>query len=149
MLYHQGIVFFSASLPIGGSYITSDIALGLDTSFNTVEEIKRFYGRENSLDFWPENVIDLSDYGIVDKLITYEFLSNIIESRVEEIVKFLKEYLEPVLAEFAIDQVLLIGESAILPSTEKWFKANFDLPLRIVLPQQLAAEYRNPSHTVS
>ncbi len=91
--------------------------------------------------------MDLADYGIVDKHVTYEFLNKVVESRVEEIVRILQKYLEPVLTQFATDNITITGGAAALPSMEKWFKSVFNLPVKIVLPEQLAEEYRNPSHT--
>ncbi|MEQ1876676.1 MAG: cell division protein FtsA, partial [Bdellovibrionia bacterium] len=44
VIYVQGSVAYTSVIPVGGSHVTNDIAVGLRTPQGTAEEIKRKYG---------------------------------------------------------------------------------------------------------
>ncbi len=43
-IFDQGSLWFSVVLPVGGDYITSDLAVGLRTPLNKAEELKKTMG---------------------------------------------------------------------------------------------------------
>jgi cell division protein FtsA len=147
LLYHQGRIYFSASLPLGGNYVTKDVMQGLDISQSHAEEIKRYYSRLDQ-DLRGQSVLlDCNDYGTTDKQVSYDFLSDIIESRVEEIVSLLHEYVKPILREENIREIILTGGCALMPSMNKALADSFGKPVRIGKPAQLSAEYAHPGNT--
>lgn len=146
-VYSGGQIAMAASIPLGGDYITGDIMQGLDVSFIHAEEIKRYYARLDRTLSGREVVLDCNDYGTTDKQVAYDFLSTIVESRVEEIVSLLHLYMEPALARYQPDKILLTGGATLLPSLSEWVEKIFALP---VAPGLAAAamppEYAHPGN---
>lgn len=84
--FHKGILTYTSIFPLGGSNITSDIAICSSIPLDEAEEVKIKYGALNK-DY--ENVILKASNGAQIQRYTLE---DIIEARVEEILKFvLKE----------------------------------------------------------
>lgn len=150
VLYNRGAITASASLPLGGDYITGDIAQGLGVSSIHAEEIKRYYGKLDKALLGQGTVLDCNDYGTTDLHVAYDFLYNIVESRVEEIVSMVHGYFDSVLAGNQVNQILLTGGSALLPSVRHEVEKTFVIP---VYPAQLEGfmplEYAHQSNTAS
>ncbi|WP_371368849.1 Cell division protein FtsA [Sporomusa rhizae] len=153
VIYANGNLCFSASLPLGGDYITNDLMQGLSVNWAHAEEIKRYYSRL-SPDLRNQGVIlDCNDYGTTDKNIPFDFLYDIIESRVEEIVSLLHEYLIPLLDKHLPESqgaecIYLTGGSGIMPSMVACVARVFQIHTETVSPTKLAAEYAYPANTV-
>lgn len=146
-VFNNGQVALSASIPLGGDYITADIMQGLGVSLVHAEEIKRYYGRLGRGLSGQGVVLDCNDYGTTDKKIDYDFLHTIVESRVEEIVSLLHLYLEPVLARHRPEKILLTGGSSLLPSFREWMEKIFALPVHPAQPgTALPQEYAYPGN---
>lgn len=135
----------TASVPLGGDYVTGDIAHGLGVSAVHGEEIKRYYAKLDPGLAGQGVILDCNDYGTTDKQIPYDFLATIVESRVEEIVALLHGYIEPALARYGADHILLTGGSSLLPSFSRWTEKVFGLPVRPTRPV-LPEEYAHPAN---
>ncbi len=153
-LYVEGRLRSSAALPLGGDYITSDLMQGLSVNRAHAEEIKRYYSRL-SPDLRNQGVVlDCNDYGTVDKHIPFDFLYDIIESRVEEIVTLVYGYLKPLQAEYLSGQgqtfeaIYLTGGCGAMPSMAACVAKVFEIHTTTVTPAGLAAEYVHPANTV-
>jgi cell division protein FtsA len=148
ILYRQGQIYVSASLPLGGNYITSDIMQGLTIEWNHAEDIKRYYAKLDKLLHGQEIILDCNDYGTSDKLISYDFLYDIVESRISEIVYLLHEYLEDYLAEVEIEKVFLTGGCGAMPSFVQGIETKFQRPVEVLTPKELPSEYMTPENAV-
>lgn len=146
-LYYHGRIYFSASLPLGGNYVTHDIMQGLDTKLEHAEEIKRYYSRLDQNLHGQSVLLDCNDYGTTDKQVSYDFLSDIIESRVEEIASLIHEYVKPILPDENIQEIILTGGCALMPSMNKALSHAFGRAVRIGKPENLLLEYAYPSNT--
>lgn len=153
-LYVEGRLRSSAALPLGGDYITSDLMQGLSVNRAHAEEIKRYYSRL-SPDLRNQGVVlDCNDYGTVDKHIPFDFLYDIIESRVEEIVALVHGYLQPLQAEYltkpgqTFAAIYLTGGCGAMPSMVACTARVFQIQATAVTPAALAAEYAHPANTV-
>jgi cell division protein FtsA len=145
-LYSGGKIVLSASVPLGGDYVTSDIMQGLGISRLHAEEIKRYYAKLARNLYGREIVLDCNDYGTTDKNVEYDFLHKIIESRVEEIVALLYAYVEPALARYGAEKILLTGGSSLLPSVGEWTGRIFARSVQLARPgADLPEEYTHPS----
>lgn len=146
-LYYHGRIYFSASLPLGGNYVTKDIMQGLDINKEHAEEIKRYYSRLDQNLRGQSVLLDCNDYGTTDKQVSYDFLSDIIESRVEEIASLIHEYVKPILPDENIQEIILTGGCASMPSMNKALSNVFGRSVRIGKPENLLSEYAYPSNT--
>jgi cell division protein FtsA len=145
-LYTGGKIVLSASVPLGGDYITGDIMHGLDVGRLHAEEIKRYYAKLDKNLHGRDVVLDLSGHGTTDKQVRYDFLQTIVESRVEEIVSLLHAYVEPALSRYGAGKILLTGGASLLPSLGDWIGRTFVRPVVPVKPGgDIAPEYAHPS----
>ncbi|MBP2635145.1 MAG: ftsA 2 [Firmicutes bacterium] len=152
VLYADGKLCSSASLPFGGDYITNDLMQGLSVNRSHAEEIKRYYSRL-SPDLRNQGVVlDCNDYGTTDKHVSYDFLYDIIESRTEEIAALVHEAVKPLVDEHIavnglLEAVYLTGGAGTMPSMVTCIAKAFQAHTEIVKPMQLADEYASPLNT--
>lgn len=145
-LYSGGNIVLSASVPLGGDYITGDIMQGLGITRPHAEEVKRYYAKLARDLSGREIVLDCNDFGTTDKNVEYDFLYKIIESRVEEIVSLLFAYVEPALARYGAEKILLTGGSSLLPSVGEWTGKIFGRTVQLAKPTaDIPAEYAHPA----
>lgn len=87
LIYHDNIIRHTAVIPFGGNSITEDLKTGCGVSAKTAEQIKIQYGSCYT-EFAPENktVIIPGIGGRDSREVSFKFISNIIEARVEEIL---------------------------------------------------------------
>ncbi len=154
VIYAGGKLCFSASLPLGGDYITNDLMQGLSVNRSHAEEIKRYYSRLSPELRNQGVILDCNDYGTTDKHISFDFLYDIIECRVEEIVALLYEAIKPLLAKHltetgqTLEAVYLTGGVGAMPSMVSCIAKVFQIHTEIIMPIHCAVEYANPANTV-
>jgi cell division protein FtsA len=145
-LFSGDKIRMSAFVPLGGDYITNDIAQGIGVSQVHAEEIKRYYARLNKRLRGHDVILDCNDYGTTDKQVSYDFLNTIVESRIEEIVAMIHSYLEPALSRYSITRIVLTGGAAMLPSICETLDRVFGVPVSLISPEELPPEYAHPSN---
>ncbi len=146
-VYHGGKLQMSATLPIGGEYITADLMQGLQVSRSHAEGIKRYYAKLDQGLLGTNAELDCNEPGTSDKKVPYDLLYNIVESRVEEITSILFEYVHPLLAKYHIDKVFLTGGCAMMPSMKNSVERIFGMEPEIIQAQGSPAEYVHPTTT--
>ena len=88
LVFEQGEIIHTAILPIGSEHITNDIAIGLRTSIDIAEAVKIEYGDCTPGQISKREEIDLASLGAPEhEMIKKQYLSEIIEARVEEILQ--------------------------------------------------------------
>ena len=154
VIYVGGRLCCSASLPLGGDYITNDLMQGLSVNRAHAEEIKRYYSRL-SPDLHNQGVVlDCNDYGTTDKHISFDFLYDIIESRVDEIAALVYDSVKPLLDKHltvngqTLERIYLTGGSGTMPSMVSCIAKVFQIHTETLRPMQLADEYAQPTNTV-
>lgn len=147
VLYGGRHIILSASLSLGGNYITSDIMQGLSICWDHGEEIKKYYAKLDKQLRGQEIVLDCNAYNTADKHIPYDFLYDIIESRICEIVYLIHDYLKVMLAEHKIEKVFLTGGCGAMPSFVQNIEATFGIPVEVVFPKNVSLEYISPGNT--
>jgi cell division protein FtsA len=86
-LFLGGSIWHSAVLPVGGSLITKDIAIGLKAPLNEAEELKREMGTVFSTVIAKEELIEIGEMGTGRyRTIPRRLLCQIIEARCDEIL---------------------------------------------------------------
>lgn len=143
VLYRNNKICYTASLPFGDHYVTNDIILGLGVSQAHAEGIKRYYARLNKELVGRNVVLDCNDYGTTDKHIPYDFLHKIVESRVEEIVTLVYNEVRPVIADVAVNNIVLTGACTAMPSIAAQVERIFGVAVQIAEIGDVAPEYSN------
>lgn len=134
------------SLPFGGDYITSDIMQGVGIDYQHAEAVKRYFAKLDKRLYGQEVVLDCNDDGTTDKNIPYDFLYQIIESRVEEIVTLIYESLTTTLSERNVEKIYITGGCSLLNSFSDYFEKISGLQVAKT-SDQLPSEYSNPMNT--
>jgi cell division protein FtsA len=129
---------YSCVVGLGGNHITSDISVGLRTSMEEAEKIKKKYGC--ALTEWinPQDMIEVGSVGgQKPRQLAQSVLTQIVEARVEEILKIIEwELVRSGYMESLHAGVVLTGGVALLPGIKELAEKVFDLPVRIGIPYQ-------------
>jgi cell division protein FtsA len=135
-VFADGSVKHTSVLPIGGSHITNDIAVGLKTPTIEAEKIKKRYGCAlTSLVRDDETVEVPSVGGREPRTLSRKILSEIIEPRTKEMFSLIKK--ELVLSGFnerVASGVVITGGATIMEGMPELAEQVFELPVRIGLP---------------
>ncbi|RJO68646.1 MAG: cell division protein FtsA [Myxococcales bacterium] len=151
IIYLKGSVVHTSVLPMGGEFITHDIAIGLSTPMASAEKIKRDHGCAMACMVDKGEMIDVPKVGSGDpKVISRQVLCDIIEARAEEIFTLIhKEIRKTGLEDLLGAGVVLTGGVANLPGVGKLAEELMDVPVRVAVPNGVAGLVdllRNPIH---
>ncbi|EMW5670052.1 cell division protein FtsA [Enterococcus faecalis] len=127
----------------GDEFITKDISIVLNTSFNNAEALKINYGdaypeRTSANEEFPVDVIGKSEPVRVDE----RYLSEIIEARVEQILRKSKEVLDEIDAFELPGGVVLTGGAASMPGIVDLAQEIFEANVKLYVPNHMGL--RNP-----
>jgi cell division protein FtsA len=94
IVYSQGSVRHTASIPVGGEHLTNDIAVGLRTTIPEAERVKRFWA-EREFDDTPGGLLEVPSAGERPaRVVSYAILDEIIEPRTVELLELIHDELE-------------------------------------------------------
>ncbi len=152
-VFTEGSIKHTAILPVGGNYVTSDIATGLRTPLNEADNIKLKYGcAMTSLIPKEETIRVPSVGGREDREVSRQILGRIIEPRMEEILSLaFKEIVRAGFEETLAAGVVITGGTALMPGVNELAEQVFDMPARPGNPTGvggLADVVNSPAHTV-
>ena len=127
----------------GGEFITKDISIVLNTSFNNAEALKINYGdaypeRTSANEEFPVDVIGKSEPVRVDE----RYFLEIIEARVEQILRKSKEVLDEIDAFELPGGVVLTGGAASMPGIVDLAQEIFEANVKLYVPNHMGL--RNP-----
>lgn len=149
ILYEGGNFIKAGSLPIGGEYITRDIMQGLELDFLHAEHLKYYFGKL-SAELKGQNVIlDCSDENIQDKNVQYDFLYDIIDSRVNELTNIFSEFLSIDLIDREIRSIYLTGGSSLLYNFMNCLGSKFDMDVKLLDMAEMPTEYQGPANAAA
>jgi cell division protein FtsA len=141
MIFHAGTVRHTAVLPLGGAHLTNDIAAGLRTPTIEAEKIKQRFGCARAAKVARHTAIEVP--GVAEReprVLSRHILCEIIEPRVEEIFTLVsRELIRSGYEGSLASGVVLTGGSALLDSFTDVAEAVLRLPVRIGVPQHVAA----------
>jgi len=131
-IFSEGSIKHTAILPVGGNYLTSDIATGLRTPFNDAERIKIRYGCAVTARIPKEEIIEVPSVGgREDRQVSRQILGRIVEPRMEEILNLaLKEIVRSGYEDLLAAGVVLTGGTALLSGINEMAEQIFDMPVR-------------------
>jgi len=97
IVFEEGTIVHSAVIPLGGSLITNDIAIGLKTSIDTAEAVKIKFGSATPAKISETKTIDLGKISEEDKSQeSQKYIAEIIEARLSEILDMVRNELKKV-----------------------------------------------------
>jgi len=96
-VFEEGDFLHAAIFPIGADHITSDIAIGLRTSLDIAEHIKRTLASANADSMSRFEEIDLRELGADhEEVVSQRFVSDIAQARAEEIFEKVEKELKKI-----------------------------------------------------
>jgi len=154
-VFEEGDILHSKILPIGGSHITNDIAIGLRTSIETAEKIKIKHGDANPKNFNENNKLDLSKLDPnEDQEISLKYVSEIIEARLLEIFSLVQDELKKIDRQGTMPAgVILTGGGSKLKNITEIAKEILKIPVKVGKPATeltgLVEKLNDPVYSVS
>jgi cell division protein FtsA len=152
-IFSEGSIKHTAILPVGGNYLTSDIATGLRTPLNEAEIIKLKYGCALTSMIPKEEIIKVPSVGgREDREVSRQILGRIVEPRMEEILNFVsKEIVRSGFEDMLAAGVVLTGGTSLLYGINELAEQVFDMPARRGNPTGvggLSDVVNSPAHVV-
>jgi cell division protein FtsA len=140
IIYLRGSVVHTSVLPLGGEFITHDIAVGLSTQMASAENIKREYGAAMACLADKGETIEVPKVGSGEpRHISRHVLCDIIEARVEEIVTLVhKEIHMTSLEDLLGAGVVLTGGACNLAGIDQLAEEMIDMPVRVARPHGIS-----------
>ncbi len=137
LVYIDGGVSYSCSIPVAGSHVTSDISIGLRTPMPAAEDIKLKYGCANTTLIDPAEYIQVPSVGgRPERRLNRQELCQIIEPRVEEIMQLVDEKLiESGKKPFISAGAVVTGGGVNLEGCLDVVERILNIPVRIGYPQ--------------
>ena len=138
-VYHKGAIRHTASIGIGGKYVTNDISVGLQIPNSLAESIKISHGHSFSASIDPEEKVDLPEMGgRKPSRVSRVLLASIIEARMEEIFTMaINTAKRSGFSSKLSCGVILTGGGSRLRGLEKLAKKVFNLPVKIGYPEKI------------
>jgi cell division protein FtsA len=138
-IFIEGSIWHSVVLPTGGEQLTNDLAIGLRTPFATAEEIKIKYGHALPNKVTPEESVHVNSFGESNRQrVSRQFVSEIIEARMEEILELiLREIKRSGYDGLLPAGVVLCGGTAELAGLRDQARDLLGLPVRVGTPKDL------------
>jgi cell division protein FtsA len=135
-VFSEGSIKHTAVIPVGGQYVTSDIATGLRTPVAEAEKIKMQYGCAYMPLIPKDEFIEVPSVGGREpREVSRQILGRIIEPRMDEILKMAqKEINRSGCEDILAAGVVLTGGGSILEGTPELAEQIFNMPVRRGLP---------------
>jgi cell division protein FtsA len=138
-IFDQGALWYTAVLPIGGDYITSDLAVGLRTPLTQAEVIKKEHGGTLPALTSDSEFVDVPSVGGRDTFrVSKKMIAAIIEPRVQEIIGLVKNKLDssgyPGLLPGGI---VLTGGTALTQGIAELAVELLQKPVRVGYPEEI------------
>ena len=139
-IFIEGTVWHTKSLPLGGEYVTNDIAIGLRLPSQVAEQVKLSHGHALSNQVAEDERFAVSPYGEGNPVpIPRWKLAEIIQARCEEILENVQQEIK----RSGFDGLLpaglvLCGGTAQLPGMRDLARSIFELPVQIGIPKGIS-----------
>ncbi len=135
-LHQRGILEKILVIPMAGSAITEDLAIGLKTTLANAEYIKTHYGVALAESVDPEIELVVEGISGRDSQVKTQYLvSHVVQHRVEEMLSLcydrLKNFYTP---ELVTAGIVLTGGTSKLQMIDSVVKNSFNLPVKIAEP---------------
>jgi cell division protein FtsA len=131
-VFKEGSIKHTAVLPVGGNYLTSDIATGLSTPVTEAEKIKIKYGCAFGALIAKDQTIEVPSVGGREpREISRQTLCEIVELRMEEILTMAyKEIVKSGYEDILAAGIVLTGGTALMEGITELAEHIFNMPVR-------------------
>jgi cell division protein FtsA len=145
-VFENGNLSATSTLPIGGEYITNDIAIGLRTQMEIAEKIKLKFGCASIEDSAADQVFKVTRIGSnVEKEFSQVDLANIVEPRVQEIFQLIRAEVHRLGYGDVSGGYVLTGGTVSMPGILSVAQAELATSVRIAVPDYIGV--RDPAFT--
>jgi len=136
-VFHEGNICHVSVLPVGGNNLTNDIAIGLRVTATEAERIKKRYGCSMISLIREDEEIEIEYTGDrQNRKIPRQYLIEILQPRVEELFKLIKEEIKN-RHHLITSGVVLTGGSVLMEGMDIMAENVLDLPVRIGNPMNI------------
>jgi cell division protein FtsA len=147
VVFFEGAVAHTASVPIGGAHFTNDLAIGLQMPVVQAEELKRQYGNAVVTSVPQHAEVEIANPQ--PQMLSLRMMAEILEPRARELMYFVKESLRHggVLEALGAGCVLT-GGGSMLPGMLDITESQLRVPARSGMPVRLShmpGELAHPS----
>lgn len=137
VVFFEGAVAHTASVPIGGAYFTNDLAVGLQMPVTFAEDLKCRFGHCVVTAVPQDAAIEVSNPD--PQRISVRTVAEILEPRARELMHYVKECLRQGGVVDALGAgCVLTGGGALLPGMLDVTESQLRVPARIGLPVRLS-----------
>jgi cell division protein FtsA len=144
-IFENGTITSTATLPIGGEFVTNDITIGLRTQLEIAEKIKLKYGCASIQDAAVDQTFKVLRIGSnVEKEFSQADLASIIEPRLQEIFEMIKAEVKRMRPGDLPGGYVLTGGAVSMPALLQLAQSTFDTSVRIATPEFIGV--REPSY---
>lgn len=136
IVFQHGRVVHSSCVPLGGQYVTNDLAIGLKTSTDVAERLKKEHGAalSNSARTAPDIEVAMSG-GRPARTVSQANLAEIIEPRMEEILDDIKAKITSAVSlDMLPAGVVMTGGTSLLHGAQALAEEVMSLPVRVGYP---------------
>ena len=137
-LYSEGAAWYTKTLPIGGSHITNDIAIGLRVPFEMAEDIKLKYGDCRPAQINSTAVFSVEQFSDEKIQVGRQDLAYVIEARAEEMFNLIMDAVkESGYTGLLPAGIVLTGGGAQLKGIVQVANKVMGVPVRVAAPRNL------------
>ncbi len=134
-IFEEGDIIHTSILPIGGSHITNDLAIGLRTSVDVAERVKLEYGSALPDEINKKEIIDLSKLEGEEGANSRKYVAEIMHARLTEIFDLVNKELKRIDRQGLLPAgLVLVGGGAKVPGIVDLAKSELKLPAQIGFP---------------
>lgn len=136
-LFDQGSLWFTCVLPVGGGYITSDLAVGLRTPLSQAEVVKKEFGCTLPALISDSEFVEVTSVGGKDiRRVSKRMIAEIIQPRVQEILGLVKNQIDRARYHGLLPGgVVLTGGTALIEGIVELAAEELQRPVRIGYPE--------------
>lgn len=133
-LYQHNSIVHTKVFPIAGMHFTRDLAIGLQTTIEQAEKMKKEYGDLAIQDLQHRLTIRSKEQDQPSNL-THAMLTNILQARAQELVQFIKEEIDTQnLSHYLIRGLVLTGGGSLLKGLDTYLQTALNIPIRVGNP---------------
>lgn len=138
-MFNEGSPFHTSVLPVGGNFVTNDIAIGIKTSLPVAEELKIQHGTCDLKTVADDDEIAVSVLGEdAGRTVSRLELCQIIEARMRETLELLGGEMKSAGAGMLPAGIILTGGGSQLAGLAELGREVLGMPVRVVAPSGVA-----------
>jgi cell division protein FtsA len=134
-VFSGGAIVHTAVVPVGGSHVTGDLAVGLRCDLDTAEVVKRSYGHSLQLTVPADSTVTLTPMGYDEPVaVPQRYLAEVIGPRAREMATLIAMEIERSGTTVLPGGIVLTGGGSMLRGFAEMCQQVTDLPVRVAAP---------------